>query len=84
MYAKQIKNMDYKEVSLDDYYRVDIFDNVLQICLLPKNETAYQLFSTIDSVNGEKVNAENICLMRELLNSKNGFKNNEIVILLPQ
>ena len=82
IYAKQIKEIEYKEIST--YYNVDVFDTTLQISLLPVGETKYQLFSIIDSVNGEKVNANNICQMRKLLNKKNGFTDNEIVILPPK
>jgi len=83
VYAKQIKKIEYKNIS-PNYYRVDAFDSTLQISLLPVGETEYELFSIVDSVNGEKVNAENICQMRELLNKENGFKNNKIVVLTPK
>jgi len=83
IYAKKIKEIDFKDF-FSNQYRVNVFDSTLQISLLPVGETEYQLFSIIGSVNGEKVNAENICRMQEILNKKNGFKDNEIVILPPQ
>ena len=84
VYAKKIKNTEYRNL-YPNYYQVDVFDSsTLQISLLPVDETKYQLFSIIDSVNGEKVNANNICQMRKLLNKKNGFIDNEMVILPPK
>ena len=80
IYAKKIKDIEYEDI-VPNGYRVDAFDTTLQISLLPVGETEYQLFSIIDSVNGEKVNTDNICQMRELLNKRNGFKDNKIVIL---
>jgi len=79
IYAKKIKETQ----AFVNPYHVSVFDTSLRISLLPVGETEYELFSIIDSVNGEKVNAENICQMRELLNKKDGFKNNQIVILPP-
>ncbi len=83
VYIKKINDGEYKE-DFQNYYQVNIVDTVLQISLLPVGETEYQLFSIIDSVNGEKVNMENICRMRELLNRENGFKENKLVILPPR
>ena len=80
IYAKKIKEVDKKDVSFN-YYQVNVFDTTLQISLLPVYETEYQLFSIIDSVNGEKVNANNICQMKDLLNKRNGFKDNRIGVL---
>jgi len=82
IYAKKIKDIEDIE-SYFNHYRVNVFDTTLQISLLPVGKTEYQLFSVIDSVNGEKVNADNICQMKTLLNKKNGFKDNEIVVLPP-
>jgi len=78
IYAKKIKNTEFTNTN---YYQVNVFDSTLQISCLPIGETEYQLFSIIDSVNGEKVNAENICQMQELLNRPNGFKENKLIIL---
>jgi hypothetical protein len=80
MYAKKIKDTQYAN-PYSSYYQVNVFDTTLQISLLPVGETKYQLFSIIDSVNGEKVNMDNICQMKELLNKANGFKENQIVVL---
>ena len=81
MYAKKIKETSCE--SFQNYYQVNAFDSNLQISCLPVGEMEYQLFSIIDSVNGEKVSADNICQMRELLNKKDGFKENQIVVLPP-
>jgi hypothetical protein len=81
IYAKKIKDADFW--GFKNYYRVSVFDTLLQISLLPVGETEYELFSIIDSVNGEKINADNICRMRALLNKEGGFKNNQIVFLPP-
>jgi hypothetical protein len=81
IYVKKINDMEYAKIM--NSYRVGVFDSTLQITLLPVGEIEYQLFSIIDSVNGEKVNAENICQMQYLLNKENGFKDNQIVILPP-
>jgi hypothetical protein len=82
IYANKIKNPEYADPN-SSYYKVDIFDTTLQISLLPVGKTKYRLFSIIDSVNGEKVTLDNLCQMRDLLNKKNGFKDNEIVVLPP-
>ena len=79
MYAKKIKEIEH----YSNHYQVNVFDSTLRISSLPVGETEYQLFSIIDSVNGEKVTMENICQMSELLNKPNGFKENEMVILPP-
>jgi hypothetical protein len=81
VYTKKIKDAQPFEM---DRYRVTVFDTTLQISLLPVGETKYQLFSIIDSVNEEKVTANNICQMRTLLNKEDGFKNNRIVVRDPE
>ena len=83
IYVKKIK--DYQDEDIySNYYRVDVIDTTLQISFLPLAETEYELFSIIDSANGEKVNMGNICKMSALLNKKNGFKDNQMVILPPR
>jgi len=84
VYAKKIKDTKYDTINYQKYYRVDALNGTLRISLLPVGETEYQLFSIIDSVNGEKVTTENICQMVKLLNKPNGFKDNELVILPPK
>ena len=79
IYAKKILNID----SFFNPYRVSIFENSLQISSAPLGEPEYQLFSIIDSVNGEKINTENICQMKEILNRKNGFRDNKIMFIQP-
>ena len=83
IYAKKITDTQYDTIIRTNLHRVDVLNHTLQITLLPVGETEYQLFSIIDSVNGEKINAENICQMKYLLNKENGFKNNQIVVLPP-
>jgi hypothetical protein len=83
LYAKKIKVFEYEDY-FSSHYATVILDTTLQISLLPIGETKYQLFSIIDSVNGEKVTIDNICQMKELLNKENGFTDNEIVILSRQ
>jgi hypothetical protein len=79
IYVKQITDIG----SFFNPYRVSIFNATLQISSLPLGTTDYQLFSIIDSINGVKVDVNNICQMMELLNKENGFKNNKIIILPP-
>lgn len=80
VYAKKIKDIQSKK-DLRNFHQVNVFDITLQISLVPVGETKYQLFSIVDSINGEKVTMDNICQMKDLLNQKNGFEDNEIVIL---
>ena len=83
VYARKIKDTKCDTVSYQIQYAVLALDTTLQVIRLPLGETEYQLFSIIDSVNGEKVTMENICQMQGLLNKPNGFKDNEMVILPP-
>jgi hypothetical protein len=80
MYVKQIKCIENKCVALDKFYHVNIFDTALRITLLPLGDPKYQLFSIIDSVNGNKVDMKNICEMMDMLNKDKGFKDNIIAI----
>lgn len=80
VYAKKIKENSPRNYYIN-FYRVSIVDSTLRITLLPVGEEKHQLYSIIDSVNGEKVNMDNICQMKDLLNKENGFLDNEIVVL---
>ena len=82
IYARKIKDRQHENNS-QNCYQVNVFDTILHISLLPVGDTEYQLFSVIDSVNGEKVTMDNICQMKALLNKKHGFIDNEIIVLPP-
>jgi hypothetical protein len=63
-------------------YTVNIVDTSLIISTrILKNNPQLPLFSVIDSVNGKKVTMENICEIKTLLNKKDAFNENEVVIL---
>ena len=80
VYAKKIKDKQDKDYHINPYL-VNVFDTVLRITSLPVGNIEYPLFAIVDSINGEKVSTNNICQMKDLLNKRNGFKDNKILIL---